>query len=191
MGLIEIFLIGVGLAMDAFAASISKGLTLKKFDFSKALIAGLYFGVFQALMPLIGYFVGSMFESYVTAIAPWISFGILAFVGGSMIKESLEDDDDEENDGDFSFKTMIALAIATSIDALSVGVSFSMETLPANIFIVVLIIGVVTCLISGIGVFIGTIFGNKYKKPAEIAGGVILILIGLKLLLTGLGVINF
>ena len=141
-------------------------------------------------MPLIGYFVGSMFESYVTAIAPWISFGILAFVGGNMIKESLEDDE-EETDGDFSFKPMIALAIATSIDALSVGVSFSMESLPTNIFIVVLIIGIVTFLISGIGVFIGTIFGNKYKKPAEIAGGVILILIGLKILLTGLGILNF
>lgn len=188
MSYIEILIIAVSLAMDAFAVSISKGLTLKKFQISKALLAGAFFGIFQGLMPLIGYLVGSTFAEYVTAFAHWIAFGILAFVGGNMIKESFGE---EEVDGDFSFKTMFMLAIATSIDALSVGVSFSMQELCTHILIIVLIIGVVTFIISGLGVLLGSTVGNKFKKPAEIAGGVILILIGLKILLEGLGVISF
>ena len=188
MSYIEILIIAVSLAMDAFAVSISKGLTLKKFQISKALLAGAFFGIFQGLMPLIGYLVGSTFAEYVTAFAHWIAFGILAFVGGNMIKESFGE---EEVDGDFSFKTMFMLAIATSIDALSVGVSFSMQELCTHILIIVLIIGVVTFIISGLGVLLGSTVGNKFKKPAEIAGGVILILIGLKILLEGLGVLSF
>ena len=188
MSYIEILIIAVSLAMDAFAVSISKGLTLKKFQISKALLAGAFFGIFQGLMPLIGYLVGSTFAEYVTAFAHWIAFGILAFVGGNMIKESFGE---EEVDGDFSFKTMFMLAIATSIDALSVGVSFSMQELCTHILVIVLIIGVVTFIISGLGVLLGSTVGNKFKKPAEIAGGVILILIGLKILLEGLGVISF
>ena len=137
MTYIEIIIIAISLAMDAFAVSISKGLTLKKFQISKALLAALYFGIFQGLMPLIGYLVGSTFATYVTSFAHWIAFGILAFVGGNMIKESFGE---EEVDGDFSLKAMIVLAIATSIDALSVGVGFSMEHLPCSIFIIVLII---------------------------------------------------
>ena len=190
MGVLEIILIGVGLAMDAFAASISKGLTLKKFTIDKSLIAGGYFGVFQGLMPLIGYFIGSTFASYVTAFSHWIAFGILAFIGINMIKEAF-DNDDEDADDDFTIKAMIGLAIATSIDALSVGVEFSFEHLPFSIFIACLIIAVITFIISGAGVYIGSIFGNKFKKPAEITGGVILILIGLKILLTGFGILNF
>lgn len=188
MNFLEIILISIGLAMDAFAVSISKGLTLKKYSLDKSLIAGGYFGIFQGLMPLLGFFIGSVFASYVTQFAHWIAFIILAFVGISMIKESFSE---EEVDGDFSLKAMIVLAIATSIDALSVGVGFSMEHLPCSIFIIVLVIAVVTFIISALGVWIGSIFGNRFKKPAEIAGGVILILIGLKILLTGLGILNF
>ena len=188
MGFLEIIIIAISLAMDAFAVSISKGLTLKNFQPSKALLAGLYFGLFQGLMPLIGYLIGSTFAEYVTAFAHWIAFGILAFVGGNMIKESFSE---EEVDGDFSFKTMILLAIATSIEALSVGVSLSMQELCTHILVIVLIIGVVTFVISGLGVLLGSTIGSKFKKPAEIAGGVILILIGLKILLQGLGVLNF
>ena len=184
----EIIIISISLAMDAFAVSISKGLTLKKFQISKALLAGIFFGIFQGVMPLIGYLVGSSFATYVTSFAHWIAFAILAFVGANMIKESFGE---EEVDGDFSFKTMLMLAIATSIDALSVGVSFSMQEICTHILIIVLIIGVITFIISGLGVLIGSSFGSKYKKPAEIAGGVILILIGLKILLEGLGVLNF
>lgn len=184
----EIVLLSFALAMDAFAVSICKGLTLKKMQWSKALLAGLYFGVFQAVMPLIGYFIGSSFVSYIEAIDHWIAFGILVLIGINMIRESFSK---EEVDGDFSFKAMIVLAVATSIDALTVGISFSMTGPSVSIWWCVLMIGGITFLISALGVLIGNVFGNRFRQPAEIAGGVILILIGVKILLNHLGIIPF
>lgn len=188
MGIIEIIVISISLAMDAFAVAISKGLTLKKMSWSKGLITGVYFGVFQAIMPLIGYFIGSTFASYVDKFAHWIAFGILLIIGINMIKESFSN---EEVDGDFSVKAMLILAVATSIDALTVGVSFSMQKPNISIFYIILIIGLITFVISTLGVLIGNLFGSKFKKPAEIAGGIILILIAIKVVLSGLGVLPF
>lgn len=188
MELWEVILLAVALAMDAFSAAICKGLTLQKMDYKKALLVGLYFGVFQGLMPLIGYFVGSAFSIYIESIDHWIAFGLLVFIGINMIKESFSK---EEHDGDFSFKALIVLAIATSIDALTVGVSFSVTKPIIGIYFSVLIIGVVTFILSTLGVKIGNVFGSRFKQPAEITGGVILILIGIKIILEHLGVISF
>lgn len=187
MGIIEIVLTAIGLAMDAFAVSICKGLASKKITIKNALIVGLYFGLFQALMPLIGYFFGSVVATYVEAIDHWVVFGLLAFVGGKMIYEALSGE--ESIDDSLTFKVMIVLAIATSIDALAVGLSFSM--IEINIWLAVGLIGIITLVLTGIGYWIGNIFGSKYKNAAEIFGGVILILMGLKILLEHLQVINF
>lgn len=186
MGLIEIILSGIALAMDAFAVSICKGLTLKKMEISKALICGIYFGVFQALMPLIGYFIGKSFITFIESFDHWIAFAILAIIGINMIRESFSK---EEVDPNFSAKAMLILALATSIDALTMGLSFSMVDLRVNIFVVVTIIGVITFVLSGLGVFIGNIFGSRFNKVAQIIGGVCLVLIGVKVLLDGLGVL--
>lgn len=186
MSIIEIIITSFALAMDAFAVSICKGLTLKKMEWSKALLAGLYFGLFQALMPLIGYFLGETFVSYIESFDHWIAFAILVFIGVNMIRESFSK---EEVDGDFSFKAMIVLAIATSIDALTVGISFSMVSLEVSIYIAVAIIGIITFILSSLGVLLGNMFGQKYKQVAEIIGGVVLILLAIKILLEGLGVI--
>ncbi len=186
MGLIEIILSGIALAMDAFAVSICKGLTLKKMEISKALICGIYFGIFQALMPLIGYFIGKSFITFVESFDHWIAFAILAIIGINMIRESFSK---EEVDPDFSAKAMLILALATSIDALTMGLSFSMVDLRVNIFAAVAIIGVITFVLSGLGVFIGNIFGSRFNKAAQIIGGVCLVLIGVKVLLDGLGVL--
>ena len=186
MGLIEIILIGIALAMDAFAVSICKGLTLKKMEISKALICGIYFGVFQALMPLIGYFIGKSFITFIESFDHWIAFAILAIIGINMIRESFSK---EEVDPNFSAKAMLILALATSIDALTMGLSFSMVDLRVNIFVAVTIIGVITFVLSGLGVFIGNIFGSRFNKVAQIIGGVCLVLIGVKVLLDGLGVL--
>lgn len=194
MSIIEIILLSFGLAMDAFAVSICKGLTLKKMDWKKSLIAGGYFGVFQAIMPLIGYFLIKLFKqneaisNFITKYDHWIAFILLIIIGINMIIESFAK---EEVDGNFGFKTMFVLAIATSIDALSVGITFATMELAINIFWTVLIIGGITFILSALGVFIGNVFGLKFKQPAEIAGGVVLILIGLKILLNGLGIISF
>lgn len=188
MGIIEIIITGVGLAMDAFAVSICKGLSVKKFDVKKGLIVGLYFGIFQALMPLIGYLLGSTFESLITTIDHWIAFGLLALIGANMIREAISKKEESSNDK-VDFKTMLPLAIATSIDALAVGITFAF--MKVNIFIAIAIIGVITFGISFAGVKIGNIFGNKFEKKAQLVGGIILILIGLKILLEHLGVINF
>lgn len=194
MSIIEIILLSFGLAMDAFAVSICKGLTLKKMDWKKSLIAGGYFGVFQAIMPLIGYFLIILFKqnetisNVITKYDHWIAFVLLIFIGINMIIESFAK---EEVDGDFGFKAMFVLSIATSIDALSVGITFATMELAINIYWTVLIIGGITFILSSLGVFIGNVFGLKFKQPAEIVGGVVLILIGLKILLNGLGVINF
>ncbi|MCD7950813.1 MAG: manganese efflux pump MntP family protein [Erysipelotrichaceae bacterium] len=188
MGFFEVVFIGVGLSMDAFAVSICKGLSTRKLSVKHALICGLWFGIFQALMPTIGYILGVQFADKIESIDHWIAFILLALIGLNMIKEALEDED-EDIEPDFSFKAMLPLAVATSIDALAVGVTFAF--LNVNIISSVLIIGCTTFVISIVGVVIGHIFGTRYKARAEIVGGVILILIGLKILLEHLGIVVF
>lgn len=185
MGLAELLILAIGLSMDAFAVSICKGLSIGKINIKHMFIAGLWFGGFQALMPLIGYILGSMFADKVTKYAHWIAFILLLFIGGNMVKEALGDE--EEVDASMKPKEMLLLSIATSIDALAVGVSFAF--LKVNIIAAVSFIGVVTFVFSGVGIGIGSIFGAKYKSKAELAGGIVLILLGLKILLQGLGII--
>ena len=180
MTIVELFVIAVGLSMDAFAVSICKGLSVKKLRSRHAFSTAMWFGGFQALMPLIGYFVGIHFADFVASVDHWISFILLAIIGGNMIKESREAVDTCEHDPDFSFKKMLALAIATSIDALAVGVSFAF--LKINIWTAVLLIGITTAAFSGVGVKIGNVFGCRYKSKAELAGGVILIVMGGRIL---------
>ena len=180
MGLWELFVIALGLSMDAFAVSICKCLSVRRCTPRHMLICGLYFGVFQALMPLIGYFLGSQFESLVTAIAPYIAFALLAFIGANMIRESRSGDEDAAND-DFSVRSMIPLAIATSIDALVVGISFAF--LQVSIVPAVSFIAATTFVCCVIGVKIGSIFGSRYKSSAEFFGGLVLILMGFKILM--------
>ena len=188
MNFFELLLISVGLSMDAFSVSVCKGLTTRRFSWRMALICGLWFGGFQALMPLIGYFLGAQFESFIDAYAHWIAFGLLFLIGANMIREAIwGDKDDKEDNNSLDFKTMLLLAIATSIDALAVGVSFA--CIQVNIWIAVLLIGVTTFLFAVLGVKIGNVFGSKYEKSAGIFGGIILILIGLKILLEHLGVL--
>lgn len=186
MGVAEVLLIGVGLAMGAFAVSVCKGLSMKKLDWKKAIIIALYFGVFQALMPAIGYFLGATFQSLVTNIDHWIAFILLALIGGNMIKESFGGESENCNDK-VDFKTMVVLAIATSIDALAVGITFAF--LKTNVLSAISIIGVVTFFICLIGVKIGNKFGCKYESKAEFVGGLILILMGIKILIEHLGII--
>lgn len=184
MGLIELFLIAVGLSMDAFAVSVCKGLAMPKWTFKKAAIVGLWFGGFQALMPAIGYILGAQFQEAIASIDHWIAFVLLALIGGNMIHEAL-DNDEEEADASLDVKTMFLLAVATSIDALAIGITFAF--LKVNIIPAVCFIGIVTFIISFAGVKIGNVFGARYKNKAEIVGGVILILLGLKILLEHLG----
>ena len=226
MGLLELFILAIGLSMDAFAVSICKGLALPKINLKSAGIVGLWFGAFQALMPLIGYLLGVNFRSYIVSIDHWIAFVLLALIGANMIKEALSDDDEEEaeirnlkrgpEEGTMGvcsldscsisptgqvalsradnrikeilgFKTLFLLAVATSIDALAMGVTFAF--LNVNIIPAISFIGVVTFTCSAIGVKIGNVFGLKYKSKAEIAGGVILILLGCKILIEHLGIL--
>lgn len=184
MGLIELFLIAVGLSMDAFAVSVCKGLAMPKCTFKKAAIVSLWFGGFQALMPAIGYILGAQFQEAIASIDHWIAFVLLALIGGNMIHEAL-DNDEEEADASLDVKTMFLLAVATSIDALAIGITFAF--LKVNIIPAVCFIGIVTFIISFAGVKIGNVFGARYKNKAEIVGGVILILLGLKILLEHLG----
>ena len=184
MGLIELFLIAVGLSMDAVAVSVCKGLAMPKCTFKKAAIVGLWFGGFQALMPAIGYILGAQFQEAIASIDHWIAFVLLALIGGNMIHEAL-DNDEEEADASLDVKTMFLLAVATSIDALAIGITFAF--LKVNIIPAVCFIGIVTFIISFAGVKIGNVFGARYKNKAEIVGGVILILLGLKILLEHLG----
>lgn len=186
MGALEILLIAIGLGMDAFAVSVCKGLSMTKMSWKKAIIVGLYFGIFQGLMPVIGYLLGTTFESFVTQIDHWIAFVLLTFIGLNMLKEAISEDSENCNDN-VNFKTMIVLAIATSIDALAIGITFAF--LQTNIVIAALSIGIITFVISVLGVKIGNRFGDKYEKKAEAAGGLILILMGIKILLEHLGVI--
>ena len=184
MDIITLLGISIALSMDAFSVSICKGLATKKFSFKTALLCGLWFGGFQALMPTIGYFLGAQFEHLITSFDHWIAFGLLLVIGVNMIREALSEDDEEgcdDNCGCTGFKTMLMMAVATSIDALAVGVSFAF--LSVNIWKSVMIIGVTTFLFSFVGVRIGNIFGSRYSKAAEITGGVILIALGVKILL--------
>ena len=189
MSFVEILLIGIGLSMDAFSVSICKGLTTKRFSWKMALTCGLWFGLFQALMPLVGYFLGEQFEEYITAVDHWIAFGLLFLIGANMIREAVWGNEDHEHNGALDPKTMLLLAIATSIDALAVGISFA--CIQVKIWSSILIIGVTTFLFSILGVKIGNLFGSKFEKSAGIVGGIILILIGLKILLEHLGIISF
>ncbi len=180
MSTYELFIIAVGLSMDALAVAICKGLSMAKMSWKKGIIVGLWFGGFQALMPLIGYLLGAQFESRITAFDHWIAFILLGLIGGNMIREGVSGDE-EKTDDSVSIKSMLPLAIATSIDALAVGVTFAF--LRVNIVYAVSFIGVITFLLSTVGVKVGNVFGARYKSKAEIAGGVILILMGLKILI--------
>ena len=187
MGLLELFILAVGLSMDAFAVSVCKGLSTKKLKVKNYIIVGVWFGGFQALMPAIGYFLGTRFEKYITNIDHWIAFVLLGLIGANMIKESFGKPD-ELNDS-FAPKSMIPLAVATSIDALAVGVTFA--CLDVEIFSAVGLIGVTTFVFSAVGVKIGNVFGVRFKSKAELIGGTVLVLMGVKILLEHLGVINF
>lgn len=185
MGIAELFILAVGLSMDAFAVSICKGLSLGKIKVKHMCIAGAWFGGFQALMPLIGYLLGSFFADMITKYAHWIAFALLLFLGGNMIKEAFGEEDNLDSSMDV--KNMLMLAIATSIDALAVGVTFAF--LQVAIIPAVSFIGVITFICSALGIKIGSIFGAKYSNKAQFCGGVILILIGIKILLDGLGIL--
>ena len=188
MGLIELILLSIGLAMDAFAVSICKGISMKKMNWKKACIIGLWFGGFQALMPTIGYFLGTAFESFVTRIDHWIAFVLLVIIGGKMIKEAFSKEK-EDNDDDVSFKKMLFLAIATSIDALAVGITFAFFNV--NVVLAIVLIGLVSFVLSVLGTKVGNRFGDKYEKKAEFIGGLILVLLGVKILLEHLNIISF
>lgn len=180
MTIAEILIFAVGVSMDAFAVSICKGLSVHKVQPAHVVKSGLWFGGFQALMPLIGYFLGISFADFVTDVDHWIAFVLLGIIGGNMIKESYQKDDAEDVSSDFSVKTMLAMAVATSVDALAIGVSFAF--LKVNIAVAVTVIGLTTALVSGAGILIGNFFGSRWKSKAEFAGGFILVAMGLKIL---------
>lgn len=181
MGILELFILAVGLSMDAFAVSVCKGLATSKVKLKHSVITGMWFGGFQALMPFIGYLLGSAFEKNVTAVDHFIAFVLLGAIGCNMIKEAFSDEE-SSTDCDFGFKTMFLMAIATSIDALAVGITFAL--LPeVNIYAAVSFIGIITFILSAIGVKIGSVFGGKYKLVSEVLGGVILIALGIKILI--------
>ena len=193
MGFIEFFLTGIGLSMDAFAVAICKGLGMREVNYRQMLLIALFFGGFQALMPLLGWLLGRQFEQYITSVDHWIAFALLVLIGANMLREARKGDDttDAETvyDAPLPLGQLLLMAIATSIDALAVGISFAF--LGVNIWLAIAIIGTTTFLISAAGVFIGNRFGNRYEKRATIAGGIILILLGIKILLEHLGVIAF
>lgn len=196
MDFVTLIVLAVGLSMDAFAVSVCKGLAMPKITFGKSLIAGLWFGGFQALMPFIGYALGVQFESFINAVAPWIAFVLLVLIGGNMVRESLSKEEEAVTDT-LKMKEMFILAVATSIDALAVGITFA--CVPAaistalseflNTILACILIGMTTCIISMAGIKIGNIFGTKYKNKAECGGGIILILLGLKILLEHFGIL--
>ena len=190
---IELFLLGVGLSMDAFAVSVCKGLGMRKLNKKQALIIGLYFGGFQALMPFVGWLLGSQFQKYITSIDHWIAFILLGFIGGKMMIEAVREWNEEEvvdvMDAPIDHKNMLFLAVATSIDALAVGITFAFLGTP--IVEAITIIGITTMVISIAGVVVGNFFGSRYKSKAEFIGGLILVLLGLKILLEHLGILVF
>lgn len=189
MGFITIFMLAVGLSMDAFAVSVCKGLAMQKMKWKKALVVGLWFGGFQGFMPFAGYILGVQFEKYINAVAPWIAFALLSIIGGNMVKESFSKEEEEETDT-LHWKEMLLLAIATSIDALAVGITFAcvpvkmvagMHAL-GNTSLACMTIAMTTAVLSMLGVKVGNVFGTKYKNKAELAGGIILIILGIKIL---------
>ena len=188
MSIFELFLLAVGLSMDAFAVAICKGLAVKSLKLKHSIICGAWFGGFQGLMPLIGYFLFVAVKSYIESFDHWIALALLAFLGFKMIKEAVSDSE-ECVEASFGFKAMLVMALATSIDALAAGITLVLPGV--NIWLAVTFIGVVTFVFSAIGVKIGNIFGAKFKNKAELAGGIILILIGVKILLEHLGIISF
>lgn len=190
MGFVELLLLAVGLSMDAFAVSICKGLSMKKASLGAGAICGAWFGGFQALMPLVGFFLGTLFAGAIEAFDHWVAFGLLAIIGINMLKEAFSCGCDCENqpDADLSVKTMFVMAVATSIDALAVGISLAMAG-NVNIWFAIALIGVITFVMSAMGVKIGNVFGSRFEKKAQIAGGVILVLLGCKILLEHMGVL--
>lgn len=192
MGIVELLLLAVGLSMDAFAVSVCKGLGMKKVSLKAQCTCGVWFGGFQALMPLVGFLLGTLFTAAIQAVDHWIAFALLALIGVNMLREALEKHDCDcckESSADLSVKTMFVMAIATSIDALAVGISLAMAG-NVNIVLAVVLIGVTTFLLSALGVKIGNIFGIRFEKKAQCAGGVILVLLGVKILLEHLGVLG-
>lgn len=185
MNFIEIFFISIGLAMDAFAVAICKGLAIKKLEWKNAFVIGLYFGFFQAMMPILGYFLGIKFQDKIVNIDHWIAFVLLFAIGINMIKEAISSKDEEKND-DISFKNMIILSVATSIDALAIGITLAF--LNCNILKSAICIGIITLILSTLGVKIGNKFGSKYENKAEVMGGIILIILGIKILIEHLGI---
>ena len=188
MGFWELLLLAVGVSMDTFAVSVCKGLSMSKSGIKESAICGAWFGGFQALMPLIGFFLGTLFAEAIEAFDHWVAFGLLAVIGINMLKEAFEKEEEGCCGCDLSFKTMLVMAIATSIDALAVGISLAMAG-DVNIWLSILLIGLTTFAFSGLGVKIGNVFGSRFEKKAQIAGGCILILLGLKILLEHLGVL--
>jgi putative Mn2+ efflux pump MntP len=190
MGFVELLLLAVGLSMDACAVSICKGLCMRKATLKAQAICGVWFGGFQALMPLIGFFLGTLFADAIEAVDHWVAFVLLALIGANMLKEAFEKKADscDANEADLSAKTMLVMAIATSIDALAVGISLAMAG-DVNIFLAVVLIGITTFLLSAVGVKVGNVFGSRFEKKAQLCGGVILVLLGLKILLEHLGVL--
>ena len=192
MGILEIFILAVGLSMDAFTVSVCKGLCMKKATLKSQAICGAWFGGFQGLMPLIGFFMGTLFAESIQAFDHWVAFGLLALIGANMLKEAFStetvDSCDIDGEADLSFKSMFVMAVATSIDALAVGISLAMAG-NVNIWIAVAFIGIITFILSAVGVKVGHAFGSRFEKKAQFCGGVILILLGLKILLEHLGVL--
>ena len=192
MGIGELLLLAVGVSMDAFAVSICKGLAMKKATLTGCMTCGVWFGGFQALMPVIGFFLGTLFADAISAVDHWVAFVLLAVIGGNMLKEAFGKEEEccccDEQNADMSPKTMFVMAVATSIDALAVGISLAMAG-NVNIWLAAAFIGICTCAFSACGVKIGNVFGSRYEKKAQIAGGAILVLLGLKILLEHLGIL--
>ncbi|MBE6608234.1 MAG: manganese efflux pump [Ruminococcaceae bacterium] len=191
MGILELLLVAVGLSMDAFAVAVCKGLNMSKINYKRGALIALFFGTFQGLMPLIGWFLGVQFEKYIVSFDHWVAFALLGFIGGKMIAEAFEKEKEDCCPDKFSIGELFILAIATSIDALAVGITFALIAPTTGISVAVILIGVITFALSFVGVVIGNKFGAKYKKRAELAGGIILCLMGLKILLEHLEIINF
>lgn len=187
MGITEMLLLSIGLGMDAFAVAVCKGISMKKMNWKKAIIIGLYFGGFQALMPAVGYFLANSFEELVTNIDHWLAFILLSIIGIEMLKNAFSKDSEKSYNDNVKFKSMVVLALATSIDALAVGITFTL--LKVNLITALISIGIITFILSVIGTKVGNKFGDKYEKNAEIAGGIILILLGTKILLEHLSII--
>ena len=186
MSFFELLLIAVSMSMDAFAVSICKGLSVRKVTAKQCLAVGGWFGGFQGLMPVIGFILTNLFAALIVSVCHWIAFALLLFIGGSMIRESFEKEEEEVDDS-FSFMTMLTLAVATSIDALAMGVTLNLSG--ANIWLAAPMIAITTAVLSPIGLKVGNLFGAKYKNKAELAGGIVLVGLGIKILLEGLGIL--